>query len=306
MIDTFTNSIDQLVEKLQSWLDQMVLMLPNFVLSILVIIGFVLLAKLSRRLFNKTIRSFSDNVAVNKLLSTVIYLGIITIGIFVALGVLQLSKTVTSLLAGVGVVGLALGFAFQNTAANFISGIFMATRHPINVGDIVEANGFFGTVTMIDMRFTKILSPQGQEVIIPNRTILENPLINYTTTGERRVDLSCGVSYGENLEKVKQVAISAIENHLEHNKDKPVDLIFTEFGDSSINFTIRFWIGEGCHNDYLQAMSLAIIHLKQAFDQNDISIPFPIRTLDFGIKGGVSLDQQLPLDSLLEKQYSNA
>ena len=306
MFEKFSNSIDKLVDKLQAWADQAVLMLPNFVLAVLVILGFVLLAKLSKNLFKRTINRFSDNLSVNRLLSSVIYLGIITIGIFVALSVLQLSKTVTSLLAGVGVVGLALGFAFQNTAANFISGIFMATRHPINVGDIVETNGFFGTVGVIDMRFTKITTPQGQQVIIPNRTLLENPLINYTISGERRIDLDCGISYGEDLEQVKEIAIQAIEQNVEYNKDKPVDLIYTEFGDSSINFTLRFWIGECFQSDYLEAMSQAIISLKKTFDENDITIPFPIRTLDFGVKGGSPLSEEIQIENILTKEFSNA
>ncbi len=296
MLEQFTVSIDKLFEKLQSWLDQLILMFPNLVLALIIVLLFALMAKLTQKLTGKALRRLSDNLAVNRLLSSVAYLVVITIGIFVALGVLQLSKTVTSLLAGVGVVGLALGFAFQNTAANFISGIFMATRHPINVGDVVEANGFFGKVETIDMRFTKIKSPQGQRVIIPNRTILENPLINYSISGERRVDLSCGISYGEDLEKVKQVALSCIKQNVDFNKTKPLEFMFKEFGDSSINFVLRFWIDETAQSEYLKTLSQAIVSLKQAFDDQGIVIPFPIRTLDFGIKAGATLGDVLPME----------
>jgi small conductance mechanosensitive channel len=259
---------------------------------------FILLAKLIKRLSARTLKKVSKNVAINRLLTGIIYLGVITIGIFVALGVLQLSKTVTSLLAGVGVLGLALGFAFQNTAANFISGVFMATRHPINVGDIVEANDYFGTVEAIDMRFTKIRSSQGQIVVIPNRTVLENPLINYSASGERRVDLECGISYSEDMQKVSAVAVSAVQNEVAFNHDKKVDFMYTEFGDSSINFVVRFWINSTSQKEYLTALSEAIIAIKRNFDENEITIPFPIRTLDFGIKGGVTLTDALPLNEI--------
>ncbi|GJM30155.1 MAG: mechanosensitive ion channel protein [Cyclobacteriaceae bacterium] len=298
MLEQFTDSINKLTDKLASWVDQLILMFPNFVLSILLIITFIFLAKLVRRLSAKTFRRISENVAINQLLSNLIYIGVITIGIFVALGVLQLSKTVTSLLAGVGVLGLALGFAFQNTAANFISGIFMATRHPINVGDLVEANEHFGTVEIIDMRFTKIRSPQGQVIVIPNRTILENPLINYSSSGERRVDLECGISYGDDLIKVRDVVMSVLQNEVEFNHDKQIDFMYTEFGSSSINFVLRFWLNSTSQKEYLMAKSEAVIAIKRAFDKNEISIPFPIRTLDFGIKGGLSLEDALPANIL--------
>jgi len=294
MLEQFTSSVNKLTDKMASWVDQLILMLPNFILALLILAGFILAAKLVKRLAGKALRRFSENVAVNRLLASIVYIGVITVGIFVALGVLQLSKTVTSLLAGVGVIGLALGFAFQNTAANFISGVFMATRHPINVGDIIEANGYFGKVDMIDMRFTKIRSPQGQIVVIPNRTVLENPLVNYSATGERRIDLQCGISYGENLSKVEEVVRAALENGVDFNRDKPVDFMFTEFGDSSINFVLRFWIRQTSQKIYLTTKSDAVKAIKNAFNENDITIPFPIRTLDFGIKGGLSLTKALP------------
>ncbi len=291
MIDQFTESLSKLTDKFANWIDQLVLMLPNLAVAILIVIAFVLIAKFVRRFTVKGLRRFSDNQAITTLLSNIVYMAVVVVGIFVALGVLQLDKTVTSLLAGVGVVGLALGFAFQTTAANFISGVFMAARHPIHVGDIVDTTDYFGVVDTIDMRFTKILTPDGQMVIIPNKTILENPLVNYSLTGRRRVNLKCGISYGENLPKVKEVAMQAIEKNVEYNQEKDLEFMFTGFGDSSINFVVRFWIDKVGQKDYLVAAGEAVMALKKAFDENDIVIPFPIRTLDFGIKGGQKLSE---------------
>lgn len=294
MFSQFTVSFNKLSEKFSNWIDQVVMMLPNFVVAVVLVLVFVLIAKLTRKLAMKTFRKVTDNEAVVNLMSNIAYIGVVTVGLFVALGVLQLEKTVTSLLAGVGVVGLALGFAFQTTAANFISGIFMAAKHPINVGDIVDTNGYFGTVDIIDMRFTKIMTPQGQAVIIPNKTILENPLVNYSITGSRRVDLQCGISYGDDLEKVQQVAVQCIEDNLKYMDGTEVDLIFTGYGDSSINFVLRFWLDFNSQGDFVKMQSEAVKLLKKAFDENDITIPFPIRTLDFGIKGGQTLHEMVP------------
>jgi small conductance mechanosensitive channel len=187
---------------------------------------------------------------------------------------------------------LALGFAFQDLAVNFIAGVFMAVRKSFRIGDIIESNGFMGKVTEISLRSTKVLTFQGQKIVIPNRLIFENPLSNYST-GQRRIDLGVGVSYGDDLQKVEDVTLQAVKNLSIHDVNRPVDLYYEGFGDSSINFIIRFWVEFKQQPDFLKARSEAIKAIKAAYDAEDITIPFPIRTLDFGIKGGEKLDAML-------------
>ncbi|MEX0648198.1 MAG: mechanosensitive ion channel family protein [Balneolaceae bacterium] len=206
---------------------------------------------------------------------------------------LNLDGTVTSLLAGAGIIGLALGFAFQDIAANFISGVLLSTRHPFGIGDIIETNEFFGTVQKLNLRNTIILTPQGQIVYIPNKAVFENPFTNYTKNGERRIDLACGISYGDDLEKVKEVTLKAVSGIEHRDKNRDVEFFYSEFGDSSINFLVRFWVNFHLHKDFWEPQSEAIMAIKKAFDDNDIMIPFPIRTLDFGIKGGEKLNTML-------------
>jgi small conductance mechanosensitive channel len=203
----------------------------------------------------------------------------------IALSVLNLEKTVTSLLAGVGIIGLALGFAFQDLAANLMSGFMIAANEPLASGDLIENSGHLGFVESVTLRFTMLRTFQGQLVRIPNRMIFENPLVNYTKTGERRVDVEVGVAYGEDLDEVERVAVQAVETIEERNTRKPVDFYYRQFGSSSIDFSIRFWIDVDKH-DYFGAHSAAIRRIKKAFDDNDITIPFPIRTLDFSEVGG--------------------
>lgn len=116
-----------------------------------------------------------------------------------ALIVLGLSKTVTTLLAGVGILGLALGFAFQDIAENFIAGVLMAFRRPIYIGDLIESNDFVGTVEEINLRTTVIRTADGKHVLIPNSEVLQNSIVNFSRSSELRVDLACGVSYGDDL-----------------------------------------------------------------------------------------------------------
>ena len=212
-----------------------------------------------------------------------------------SLSVMDLSKTVSSILAGLGIIGLALGFAFQDTAANFISGVYITFKQPYKLGDIINTHeGYEGVVIDINLRVTKIKTFNGPIVYVPNRHLFQESFTNFTEFEKRRVQIECGVSYGDDLEKVEKVALEAARNVSSRLKSEEPTLFWTGFGDSSINFTLNVWCAYTHSNlDFISVRNEAIISLKKAFDNNDIMIPFPIRTLDFGIKGGVQLNKQL-------------
>jgi|TARA_Y100000114_G_scaffold156929_1_gene186053 small-conductance mechanosensitive channel len=289
-----SKAINIVIEKVEGWLELLTNMLPNFVVAILVLVLFYFLSKMVRYGARKVMARFIEQPAIIGLLSTIISILVIGSGLVIALNLLHLSKAVTSLLAGAGIAGLAIGFAFQDISANFISGIIMAFKKPLSVGDIIETNGYMGFVKDIQLRATVIETFQGLHVIIPNRLVFQNALTNYTKTYRRRVDLSVGVSYGDNLERVKEIAREAVLKNEYLTSEKDVNVVFEEFGDSSINFRVMFWINYSPQDpNYLQARSSAVMEIKKAFDANDITIPFPIRTLDFGIKGGEKLNGHL-------------
>lgn len=292
----FNEAIHLVFGKVESWLEIFVSMLPNLVVALLVLIAFFFIAKIVRGLFRNTINRFVGGTALSSLFTTMVHFSIVAMGLVIALNILQLNQTVTSLLAGAGIIGLALGFAFQDIAANFMSGILMAIRKPILVGDIVETNGYMGTVEKINLRVTVVKTFQGLHVIIPNKEVFQSPLTNYTKTNERRIDLECGVSYGDDLQKVKKIAEEAIMNLSFLLEGKQVDLYFTSFGDSSINFKLMFWITYPDQPGFMKARSEAIMSLKKAFDENEITIPFPIRTLDFGANEGIKISEMKTLE----------
>ena len=285
----FSDMFGKLVGKLSNWIETAVVMLPNFLIALLVFFAFAVGSRYVRKILVNLLDRISQNHAVNSLVATIVRAGVLTVGTFVALSIVQLDDTVTTLLAGVGIVGLALGFAFQDLAANFIAGVFMAIRKPFVLGDIIESNGFVGVVKEISLRSSVIRTFQGQKIVLPNKAIFENPVQNYST-GERRIDLGVGVSYGDDLEKVEKVTMEAIQRLGGIREDLPVDLYYEGFGDSSINFTVRFWVAFKQQTDYLKGQSDAIKAIKAAYDREGITIPFPIRTLDFGIKGGEKLN----------------
>ncbi|MCR9063370.1 MAG: mechanosensitive ion channel family protein [Cytophagales bacterium] len=288
---SFEEPLKLILDKINKWGETAITMLPNFLVAILVMFAFVLIAKLVKKLVTKLLLKTTNNQALQNLVIRIVYFSVILIGMFVALGILELDKTVTSLLAGVGVIGLALGFAFQDIASNFISGVILAVRSPIEIGDIIEVSDYMGTVTDTNLRVTTIKTFQGQEVFIPNSNILQDAIVNYTTYGKRRIDLAVGVSYGEDLRRVKRIVLDTIDK-MENVVDRENTIFAYEgFGASSIDFQIKFWIEYPNHPSYLEMRSEAIMSIKEAFDQADIMIPFPIRTLDFGIKGGEKLSE---------------
>lgn len=287
----FNHALELALGKIDSWVEALGSMIPNFVVAVLVLIFFFLFAKIARRISSKLLNRFSSRKAINGLFTTLIYILIIGVGLVIALNVLKLERTVTSILAGAGIIGLALGFAFQDIAANFMSGILMAIRQPIKVGDIIKTQDYMGTVELIDLRVTVLRTFQGLHVLIPNKEIFQNPITNYTKTNDVRIDLEVGVSYADDLEKVKKVVLDTVKNFPFLIKDKEFNMYYHSFGDSSINFTLVFWIDYKSNASYMSAQSDAIIAIKKAFDANDITIPFPIRTLDFGIKGGEKLSE---------------
>jgi small-conductance mechanosensitive channel len=282
---------DLLTDKLTDWVEAIIKLLPNIALAaVVMVIGFYI-AKFIRKIAGKLIHKVSNNVTLNNLFTSIIYFIFIGIVCFTVLSILQLDKAVTSILAGAGILGLALAFAFQDIAANFMSGIFISFRKPLKVGDIVEVKDYMGKVKEVNLRDTVVETFQGQTVIIPNKEVFQNPIENYSYLQKRRFDLSVGVSYGDDLEKVRQITLDAVSDIEELSKEDTTQVYFVEFGDSSVNLSVRMWISSPEQSVYNKVGSEAIMKIKKAYDANDIMIPFPIRTLDFGIKGGTKLGE---------------
>jgi small conductance mechanosensitive channel len=287
--------IGTISDKLNSWFEAAISNLPNLVLAIIVVVLAVFVAKFARKFSGKYIQKLGTNPTVSKFLGQLFYFAIMVLGIMLALSVMDLSKTVSSILAGLGILGLALGFAFQDTAANFMSGVYITFNQPYRLGDIIQTkDGHEGKVIDINLRITKVLTYNGQVVHVPNRYLFQEYFVNYTENKQRRIQIGCGVSYGEDLEHVERVALDAMRGLKSRMMEEEPTLFWTEFGDSSINFTVNIWahFKQG-QLDFIPVRNEAIKALKKAFDAEGIMIPFPIRTLDFGIKGGVKLKEEI-------------
>lgn len=278
-----TKILDPLGHKAEKWIDSGIDFIPDIIISILVLVFFRYLASYTGSLVSKLLAKASHNVALVSLISALTRIAVISAGLFFALGILGLDKTVTSLLAGAGVLALAVGFAFQDLTANFISGAFIAIQKPIAVGDVIETNGFTGRVKSIGLRSVQLDNFAGQVVELPSKDIFQKPITNFTHSGERRVSIECGVSYQEDLKKVESLTLATVKELDFLSTIRPVEFNFTRFGENSIEFQILFWIdqvkiGPG------PAKSVAMMAIKQAFDDSAITIPFPVRNQELTVQ----------------------
>lgn len=286
-----TKYYDIVLDKLIGWAEQFIVMLPNLILAVVILLAFVFIGKLFRNLLRKVLNRTINNASLASLLSKIIYSIIVIVGAFVALSVLKLDKTVTSLLAGAGIIGLALSFAFQDIAMNFIAGFMMAIRRPFKVGQVIHCEGHSGVIKHISIRTTEISSFQGQEIIIPNKILFQNPLINDSENVYKRIDLVVRISHGEDLERVRDIAKKAVEEVPNRQEDRTIDFVYLSFEKSAIHCRVMIWVEFISQLEFLKSQSEAIIGIKKAFDKEGVKIPFPIRTLDFGVEGGEKLDE---------------
>lgn len=277
----FNESIKGIWDKMASWLDSLILNLPNFILAGIIFVIFIFIAKYAAKLVDKLLRRKGSQDSIRQISTKVVKVIIILLGFFVALGLLNLDKVLTSVLAGAGVVGLAIGLALQGTLSNTFSGVILSFLPELQIGDWVETNGYAGEVVEINLRNIVVKETDNNYVMIPNSKIIEEPFKNFTRTARSRVMVNCGVSYSSDLEMVQELTIQTLKSIFPQRGNEEVEFMYQEFGDSSINFTVRFWTDVTRNRDVLVAKNLAIIAIKKAFDQNEINIPFPIRTIDF-------------------------
>ncbi|WP_100656433.1 mechanosensitive ion channel family protein [Alteromonas flava] len=276
-------------EKLQTWAELGIKHLPNIAVAIVIAIVFGLLSRLIGRIVQQLLRRSIESRQIADLFTAVVKVAVIIVGLFIALEFVGLTGTVTSLLAGAGIVGLAIGFAFQDMTENLIAGIAMGIRKPFQIDDVIEADGVFGKVRAINLRNTLVETFFGQVEIVPNKILFRNILTNYSKRGIRRLEIPVGISYADDIETAAEVITTAI-NQLDFViKQDETAVYATEFGASSINLVVWFWLEYPGDESYMNARHLAIVTINNVLKEHDILIPFPIRTLDFGAKGGEKL-----------------
>lgn len=201
---------------------------------------------------------------------------VVIVGVVYALNTVNVP--IGPLLGALGVAGLALAFALQDLAENLIAGVTMQIRQPIKRGDEIMTNDYEGTVVDITLRTVIIDTFDGERVHLPNSTVWKNPILDATVRNTRRTTLTVGVAYDTDLDRAKQVLEEATQE-TEGVLDHPAPLaLVTEFGDSSINFAVRYWHRPRMANLWRVRDEVAR-NIKRHLDQAGIVIPFPQRVV---------------------------
>jgi small-conductance mechanosensitive channel len=223
---------------------------------------------------------------------------IIAVGLLIAFSAagIQLDKFAIML----GALGVGIGFGLQGVVNNFISGLILIFERPIQVRDTIAQGELYGNVIRIGLRSSTIRTFDGAEVIVPNANLISNEVTNWTLSDrKRRIQILVGVAYGTDPNKVLKILRETIDNN-DQILDTPEPMIlFREFGNSSLNFDVRFWTADS--STWMELQSSVNVEINNAFKKEGIEIPFPqrdlhLRSVDKGIIGDVTTSQTKQTD----------
>lgn len=256
----------------QALVTRLVVYLPRVVAALLIFMAFWFGFRIVRRLLEPAlVRMGIQETMRDLLIDKLLRYAVMIVGVVMAAD--QLGFNVGAALAGLGVVGIALGFAAQDSVANVISGVLIFWDKPFRVGDWIETEGEYGRVSEITLRSTRIRTMRNTFVVIPNKRVIDATLENYTKHGALRVDVPLGIAYKENIAQARTVLLDAIGRLDGLSTGYESDVVVTELGDSSVNLEVRVWIDSGEH--YRAMFSLVLESSKTALDKAGIQIPYP-------------------------------
>lgn len=204
--------------------------------------------------------------------SSTLHGGLVLFIVIAAIG--KLGVQTTSFVAVIGAAGLAVGLALQGSLSNFASGVLLILFKPFKVGDFIKAGGEAGVVVEVGILTTEMKTPDNIKIILPNSAIMGGSITNVSAHPTRRVDMVVGVSYGDDLNKAKQIMEDLLAADERVLKDPAPTVAVSNLGDSSVDFVVRPWVNSA---DYWAVKFDFTQAVKEKFDAEGVSIPFPQR-----------------------------
>jgi small conductance mechanosensitive channel len=235
------------------------------------LIGRWVAGRIARAVAGATERANVDQT-LTRFLKSVVYMALLVMVILAA--VQQLGVEATSFLAILGAAGLAVGLALKDSLSNFSSGVMLVFFRPFKAGDYVEAGGVAGTVDTISIFNTILKTPDNRVVTVPNSLIYADTITNYSAMDTRRIDLVFGVSYDDNVVRAREIIQSVLDADERILADPAPQIMMLELADSSVNFAVRPWVATP---DYWAVRGDVLEGVKQALEDNGLSIPYPQR-----------------------------
>jgi len=252
---------------------------PYICIAIVVFLIFWLLTKLFKFFVRKTLenRSYTRQnlvLVLNRVGST----AILFFGFLIALVIMIPGFTPGQFMSALGIGSVAIGFAFKDIFQNLLSGILILLSEPFRIGDSIVVNSLEGTVEDIQIRATFLRSPDGRRIVIPNATVYTSALTVNTAYQQRRCEFVVGIGYDDDEQKAKQIILDILNNDRNVLSQPAFSVNVTALADFSVNLTVRWWV-DTTETDISSSISNIQAQVKQAFNENDIDIPYPIQEL---------------------------
>lgn len=274
------NYVDTIADQLNSMAESFFASLPNFAIALIVLLFTWLVARFAIRIADAITGKSSLRPSLRALIETLVKLGIWLVGLMLAMIIVLPGFTPASLIAGLGIGAVAIGFAFQDIFENFFAGVLIMLREKMRIGDIIECEGITGKVEHITLRETYVRKLSGEVTLVPNSILFKNPVEILTDETQRRHDVVTGVSYDTDLDHAASVIRKSVEDVEGIDAAKGIDIFASEFNSSSVDFTVRWWAGSK-PRDMWESRDAVIRAIKRGFDDAGIEIPFPYVTHTF-------------------------
>jgi small-conductance mechanosensitive channel len=246
--------------------------IPEIIFASITLLIFIVLSRYIRTLGKKFAQKRTDDILVSQFIGNIVATCVIILGVVIAFNILGINGAASEILAGIGITGFIIGFAFKDIGENFIAGVILAFKRPFDMGDIIETNGLKGSVVYLTLRETTIKTFDGKDIYVPNSLILRQPLQNYSKDDLLRHDFSIGVDYDEDIDAAIDLIYQAINVVDAIEKSPKVPTVFIEeFAANSINIRIHFWLNMS-HNG-LKVKSAAMNSVLKTLNSNGFYIP---------------------------------
>lgn len=256
-------------------LDRFLLHLPGVLTGVIVFLLFWALARLASRLVRRLAERARSDEALRDLLVPLTRFAVLAIGLLMALD--QMGFEVRSLLAGLGIAGLAVGLAAQETMANVFSGFAILWDHPFRIGNIVTMAGHQGQVTEIGLRSTRLRTFDQREIILPNKDVVQQPIVNHSRSSTMRVDAAMPVPYGVSVERVREVLVAAAKQGMPVLEHPEPQVVVTALGEFAVTVELRVWVADPMAPKSSRFELLEVA--KRALEGAGIETPVPQRVV---------------------------
>jgi small conductance mechanosensitive channel len=273
IISTLQSVVNSLLAGIRTFIETD---LPKLIVAAIIMMVASYLARLAGQLVKRALNRRKADAGVTTLLVNLTRWSIIGTGLFISV---SLFTNVSSLLTALGLVGFAVSFAFQDVLKNLVAGIIILVQHPFNVGESVFLDGFEGTVVAISSRMTEIESFDGRFVLVPNANSISNPIINYTRSPQRRIELPLRLAYETDLKTLRDTILAAVKDVPGYLELPSPMIIFDTAGELSLGLTVYFWADVNVLGSALFAKDRGYELVTKALLEKGIAMPVSIQSV---------------------------